>query len=118
MACLGRPPANETAITTLLPPSTHPPVHPSTHTCTHAHTKKPRRAKRLKKLNRMMTSSVAQQAAERFKRHTLLLTGLITLTHVVCFVVLVTQINARYECVCCDRHHASLAPQTAVMLQA
>lgn len=63
------------------------------HTPTHTH----RRAKRLKKLNRMMTSSVAQAAAERFKRHTLMLTGLLTIVHVVCFVVLITQINARYE---------------------
>lgn len=45
----------------------------------------------------MMTSSVAQQAAERYRRHTYLLTALITVVHVVCFVVLVTQINARYE---------------------
>ena len=52
---------------------------------------------RLKKLNRMMTSSVAQQAAERYRRHTYLLTAAITITHVVCFVVLVTQISARFE---------------------
>jgi uncharacterized membrane protein len=45
----------------------------------------------------MMTSSVAQQAAERYRRHTYMLTALITIVHVVCFVVLVTQINARYE---------------------
>jgi uncharacterized membrane protein len=45
----------------------------------------------------MLTSSVAQQAAERFRKHTYLLTALITVVHVVCFVVLVTQINARYE---------------------
>lgn len=52
---------------------------------------------RLKKLNRMMTSSLAQKDAERYRRHTYLLTALVTVAHVVCFVVLITQINARYE---------------------
>ncbi|KAF8055488.1 tmcC [Scenedesmus sp. PABB004] len=56
-----------------------------------------RRAKRLKKLNRMMTSTAAQVAAERFRRHTYLLTLVIVLAHTVCFVVLLTQINARYQ---------------------
>jgi uncharacterized membrane protein len=51
----------------------------------------------LKKLNRMMTSSLAQQAAERYRKHTYLITALITVVHVVCFVVLITQINARFE---------------------
>jgi hypothetical protein len=56
-----------------------------------------RRAKRLKKLNRVMTCSAAQTASERFKKHTLLLVLTITLAHVLCFVILVTQVNARYQ---------------------
>jgi hypothetical protein len=52
---------------------------------------------RLKKLNRMMTSSLAQQAAERYRKHTYLLTAVVTVVHVICFVVLITQINSRYE---------------------
>jgi hypothetical protein len=73
----------------LAPPCPHAPPPPSPRPA-HAHA-------RLKKLNRMMTSSVAQQAADRFRRHTLLLTGLIAVVHVVCFVVLITQIDARFE---------------------
>jgi hypothetical protein len=56
-----------------------------------------RRAKRLKKLNRMMTSSAAQTATERFRKHTLYLVLAILVAHVVCFVILMTGINARYE---------------------
>eukprot|EP00775_Hariotina_reticulata_P009112 gene9112-9281_t len=56
-----------------------------------------RRAKRLKKLIRMMTSSVARASADRFKIHTYLLVLVAMLAHVACFAVLFTQIDARYQ---------------------
>eukprot|EP00883_Tetradesmus_obliquus_P002715 jgi/Sobl393_1/12921/SZX78204.1 len=56
-----------------------------------------RRAKRLKKLNRMMTSTAAQLATDRWRRHTYMATAVIVVAHVICFVVLLTQINARYQ---------------------
>lgn len=56
-----------------------------------------RRAKRLKKLNRMMTSTAAQLATDRWRRHTYMATAAIVVAHVICFVVLLTQINARYQ---------------------
>lgn len=56
-----------------------------------------RRAKRLKKLMRMMTSTTAQLASARFNRHTYVLTLILMAAHVVCFVVLLTQVNARYQ---------------------
>lgn len=55
-----------------------------------------RRAKRLKKLNRMVQSSAAQQATTTWRRHTLVLLGIILLAHIVCFAVLTTQIDKRY----------------------
>ena len=72
----------------------------STHTQT---TKKPKqtnsRAKRLKKLHRLLTCRAAQSATARFKTHTWGLVGIILAAHICCFVVLVLQINSRYKCV-------------------
>lgn len=56
-----------------------------------------RRAKRLKKLNRLMTSTAAQVATDRFRKHTYFLVLTLMVAHVVCFVVLMTQIDARYQ---------------------
>lgn len=56
-----------------------------------------RRAKRLKKLKRMMTGSLAQVAAERFRKHTYLVVLLLIAAHTTCFGVLVTNIVSRYE---------------------
>eukprot|EP00775_Hariotina_reticulata_P009651 gene9651-9811_t len=56
-----------------------------------------RRAKRLKKLNRMMTCSAAQTAADRFKKHVYVLTAMMLLMHVLCFGILYTEVNARYQ---------------------
>jgi hypothetical protein len=56
-----------------------------------------RRAKRLKKLTRMMTSTAANLAAVRFKNHTYLLTLLITGAHILCFAILYSQVDARYQ---------------------
>eukprot|EP00878_Enallax_costatus_P025839 GHUV01027676.1.p1 GENE.GHUV01027676.1~~GHUV01027676.1.p1 ORF type:complete len:1421 (+),score=378.88 GHUV01027676.1:621-4883(+) len=55
-----------------------------------------RRAKRLKKLNRMLHSSLAQVDTTRWRLHTLGLLAIILMAHVICFVVLTTQINRRY----------------------
>lgn len=56
-----------------------------------------RRAKRLKKLVRMMTSRTAHTATESFRKTTWLVVLGLTLAHVLCFVILTTQIQARYE---------------------
>jgi hypothetical protein len=45
----------------------------------------------------MMTSTAAQLATDRWRRHTYLATLVIVVAHVICFVVLLTQINARYQ---------------------
>jgi hypothetical protein len=57
----------------------------------------PRRAKRLKKLNRMMTSSAAQSSTLRFKQQTWLCFGVILVAHVVGYAILSTQIQKRFE---------------------
>jgi hypothetical protein len=57
------------------------------------------RAKRLKKLHRLLTCRAAQSATARFKTHTWALVGIILAAHITCFVVLVLQINSRYKCV-------------------
>jgi hypothetical protein len=51
----------------------------------------------LKKLLRIMTSSIAKASADRFKTHTYLIVLLALLAHVACFAVLFTQIDARYQ---------------------
>eukprot|EP00775_Hariotina_reticulata_P003515 gene3515-3785_t len=56
-----------------------------------------RRAKRLKKLTRMMTSTAANMAAVRFKNHTYMLALLILGAHVLCFAILYSQIDARFQ---------------------
>eukprot|EP00775_Hariotina_reticulata_P003511 gene3511-3781_t len=56
-----------------------------------------RRAKRLKKLSKMMTSSTANVASERFRKHTYLLALLIIGAHVMCFTILYTEVDVRYQ---------------------
>jgi hypothetical protein len=56
-----------------------------------------RRAKRLKKLNHMMQSSAAQMATNNWRRRTLGLLAVIVVAHIVCFAVLNTQIDRRYQ---------------------
>ncbi|KAI8467685.1 MAG: hypothetical protein J3K34DRAFT_523567 [Monoraphidium minutum] len=56
-----------------------------------------RRAKRLKKLNRMMTSSAAQSSTLRFKRQTWFIIGIILAAHVMGYAILSTQIKLRFE---------------------
>eukprot|EP00882_Tetradesmus_deserticola_P025626 GHRQ01028163.1.p1 GENE.GHRQ01028163.1~~GHRQ01028163.1.p1 ORF type:complete len:534 (+),score=138.84 GHRQ01028163.1:97-1698(+) len=56
-----------------------------------------RRARRLKKLNRMVQSTAAQQASKAWKRRTLMLLGIVLVAHVACFVVLSMQVDSRYE---------------------
>jgi predicted GNAT family N-acyltransferase len=56
-----------------------------------------RRAKRLKKLNRMLTCRAAQTAADQFKNRAYVLAASMLLVHVLCFCVLYTEINARYQ---------------------
>jgi len=55
-----------------------------------------RRAKRLKKLTRLFTSSTAQSATITFRQRTWLLTVIILGAHLVAFTILVTQIESRY----------------------
>lgn len=55
-----------------------------------------RRAKRLKKLSRLFTSSAAQSATITFKQRTWILTFIILAAHLVGFTILVTQIESRY----------------------
>jgi phosphoenolpyruvate-protein kinase (PTS system EI component) len=51
----------------------------------------------LKKLNRMMQSSAAQMATNNWRRRTLGLLAVILVAHIVCFAVLTTQIDRRYQ---------------------
>eukprot|EP00775_Hariotina_reticulata_P007054 gene7054-7268_t len=55
------------------------------------------RAKRLKKLSRMIQSTAAQSASTRWRQHSLLLLGLLFIAHLVGFAVVVTQINLRFK---------------------
>jgi hypothetical protein len=55
-----------------------------------------RRAKRLKKLNRMMQSNAAQQASNAWRSRTLMLLGVVLVAHVVCFAVLTIEVDRRY----------------------
>jgi hypothetical protein len=56
-----------------------------------------RRAKRLRKLSRMMTSRLAQTATEAFREHTWGVLALLVVAHVACFAVLVIQVTSRYQ---------------------
>ena len=56
-----------------------------------------RRAKRLKKLNRMVQSSIAQAAPNRWRRQTLGLLAAVLVVHIICFSVLTQQISKRYQ---------------------
>eukprot|EP00879_Flechtneria_rotunda_P009748 GHRR01010197.1.p2 GENE.GHRR01010197.1~~GHRR01010197.1.p2 ORF type:complete len:816 (+),score=239.63 GHRR01010197.1:4977-7424(+) len=56
-----------------------------------------RRAKRLRKLNRMVQSSAAQLASSRWRKHTVYLLGTLLIAHIVCFVVLTAQVDKRYN---------------------
>lgn len=56
-----------------------------------------RRAKRLKKLKRMMTCTAAQSATDRLRLHTWCLVGGILVIHIVCFIIAVMQISDKYE---------------------
>jgi HAMP domain-containing protein len=56
-----------------------------------------RRAKRLKKLNRMMQSTAAQQASNTWRLRTLVLLGILLVAHVACFAALTIQIDRRYQ---------------------
>lgn len=56
-----------------------------------------RRVKRLKKLNNMMSSSLAQAAANRFSSNTWLVIVTMLIVHIVCFAVLVTQVNDKFQ---------------------
>jgi hypothetical protein len=56
-----------------------------------------RRAKRLKKLNRMMQSTAAQQASNAWRLRTLMLLGIVLVAHVACFAALTIQIDRRYQ---------------------
>jgi hypothetical protein len=52
--------------------------------------------KRLKKLSRMLLSSMAQAATNQWKRHTVFLLFILVAAHVVCFAMMSTQIEARH----------------------
>uniref|UniRef100_A0A383VUJ6 PAS domain-containing protein n=1 Tax=Tetradesmus obliquus TaxID=3088 RepID=A0A383VUJ6_TETOB len=56
-----------------------------------------RRAKRLKKLNRMMQNAAAQQASTAWRSRTLMLLGVALLAHAVCFAVLTMEVDRRYQ---------------------
>eukprot|EP00878_Enallax_costatus_P021708 GHUV01022998.1.p1 GENE.GHUV01022998.1~~GHUV01022998.1.p1 ORF type:complete len:487 (+),score=142.31 GHUV01022998.1:295-1755(+) len=56
-----------------------------------------RRAKRLKKLHRMMFSSLAQAASRRWRMHTMVLMAVIVLAHIITYIVLTTAVNSRYR---------------------
>lgn len=45
----------------------------------------------------MMTCTAAQSASERFRKHTWALVMAVLTAHLVCFAVLVTQVNSRYQ---------------------
>jgi hypothetical protein len=54
-----------------------------------------RRAKRLKKLNRMVQSNAAQQATGAWKRRTLVLLAIMLVARVACFIVIDNQVADR-----------------------
>lgn len=55
------------------------------------------RAKRLKKLHRMLFNNVATNESRRWRTHTMVLMAIIVAAHVTSYVVLTTAINARYR---------------------
>eukprot|EP00878_Enallax_costatus_P005349 GHUV01005618.1.p1 GENE.GHUV01005618.1~~GHUV01005618.1.p1 ORF type:complete len:894 (+),score=279.19 GHUV01005618.1:728-3409(+) len=56
-----------------------------------------RRAKRLKKLMRMLTSRAANSATERLSQTMMMVLPVLVLFHVVCFTILTTHIQSHYE---------------------
>jgi len=52
-----------------------------------------RRAKRLRKLTKMLTSRLAQTATYLFAQHTWIVLLLLMLAHIVCFAVLTIQVS-------------------------
>lgn len=52
--------------------------------------------KRLKKLSRMFSSSLAQAATNQWKKHTVVLLVVALVAHIVCFAVISTQLDARH----------------------
>ncbi len=56
-----------------------------------------RRAKRLKRLTRLLTSSTAQAASRRFASHTKMLLAVMLSVHFACFLVLMTQVADKDE---------------------
>jgi len=64
-----------------------------------------RRAKRLKKLTRMLTSKAAQTATDRFRSHTWALIAVLMVAHVACFGVLMYQVSAATRFGIPDGHH-------------
>jgi hypothetical protein len=54
-----------------------------------------RRAKRLKKLHRMVQSNAVQRPTAAWKRHTLMLLAVMLVARIVCFVVLDNQVADR-----------------------
>lgn len=55
-----------------------------------------RRAKRLKKLKKMMTCTSAQSAALRFRSHTLVIIAIMLVAHLVGYIIVSTQISSRF----------------------
>jgi len=53
--------------------------------------------KRLKKISRMMASSIAQGATNQWKQRTLFLLAVIAAAHIACFAVITTQLDARHS---------------------
>ena len=51
----------------------------------------------MKKLNRMVFSSVAQMAAASWRRRTVALLGVLMAVHVICFAVLTIEVTNRFE---------------------
>jgi len=74
--------------------SSSPPTRTPNHHTIDTHD---RRAKRLKKLNRIMTSSSAQSSTLRFKHQTWLVIAIILGAHVMGYAVLSTEIERRFE---------------------
>lgn len=68
---------------------------PSNAACPHLPAPAARRAKRLKKLTRLFTSSTAQSATICFRQRTWLLVLTILGAHMAAFAVLVTQVRGR-----------------------
>jgi len=50
----------------------------------------------LKKISRMMASSIAQGATNQWRQRTLFLLGTILVAHIACFAVVTTQLDARH----------------------